>query len=306
MNIPYVFNTQKYSIHDGDGIRTTVFFKGCALSCWWCHNPESQKFQPELMMNYEKCTGCGSCSNFCPEHAIHIDESTHVAVTDFDKCVQCFSCTDFCIQNNREVAGKQYEIKELMKIIDKDKAFYEESGGGVTLSGGEVMAQDIDYLLELCKRIKAKGYNLTIDTCGFAPTEHYEKLAPYVDTYLYDIKVMDDEIHKKYIGQSNALILKNLETVNACHNNIYIRIPLVEQVNCSDEQILKIIEYLKEKQIQVKKINLLPYHNTGSSKYERLNREYLAKDFSAPTEERLQEILNIFVQHDFHNIKIGG
>lgn len=304
MEKPNIVNIQKYSIHDGDGIRTTVFFKGCALRCWWCHNPESQSYEKEPMINYEKCTDCGACQKHCSHGAIKF-ENGHF-VTDASKCVGCAECTDFCILNNREVCGTQYEIKDLMKIIDKDKDFYEQSGGGVTLSGGEVMSAPIEYLETLCKRIKAKGYDLCIDTCGFAPTENYVRIAPYVDTFLYDIKVIDDEIHKKYVGQSNELILKNLETINELGANINIRIPIVVPVNDDDKSIADIIQYLKDKNIQVSRVNLLPYHNTGSSKYEKLRRPYLAKDCQVPSKDKMEKIKSEFEKNGFSNVKIGG
>lgn len=304
MNKPKIVNIQKYSIHDGDGIRTTVFFKGCALRCLWCHNPESQSYEKEAMINIEKCTSCGSCVKRCDREAISIVDGK--VMTDLSKCVACGDCTDFCILNNREICGTEYEISDLMKIIDKDKQFYEESGGGVTLSGGEVMSQDIEYLEQLCKRIKAKGYNLCIDTCGFAKTENYERIAPYVDTFLYDIKVINDEVHKEYMGQSNELILKNLERINELGANINIRIPVVKPVNESDEAMAEIIQYLRDKKINVMRVNLLPYHNTGSSKYERLNRPYLAKDCEAPSKERMEELCQKFIDNGFTNVKIGG
>lgn len=304
MNKPKIVNIQKYSIHDGDGIRTTVFFKGCALRCLWCHNPESQSYEKEAMINIEKCTNCGSCVKRCDHEAISIVDGK--VMTDLSKCVACGDCTDFCILNNREICGTEYEISDLMKIIDKDKQFYEESGGGVTLSGGEVMSQDIEYLEQLCKRIKAKGYNLCIDTCGFAKTENYERIVPYVDTFLYDIKVINDEVHKEYMGQSNELILKNLERINELGANINIRIPVVKPVNESDEAMAEIIQYLRDKKINVMRVNLLPYHNTGSSKYERLNRPYLAKDCEAPSKERMEELCQKFIDNGFTNVKIGG
>ena len=285
MEKPNIVNIQKYSIHDGDGIRTTIFFKGCALRCWWCHNPESQSYEKEPMINYEKCVDCGACQKHCSHGAIKF-ENGHF-ITDTKLCVGCADCTDFCILNNREVCGTQYEIKDLMKIIDKDKDFYEQSGGGVTLSGGEVMSAPIEYLETLCKRIKAKGYDLCIDTCGFAPTENYVRIAPYVDTFLYDIKVIDDEIH-------NELILKNLETISELGANINIRIPIVVPVNDDDKSIADIIQYLKDKNIQVSRVNLLPYHNTGSSKYEKLRRPYLAKDCQVPSKDKMAKIKSEF------------
>lgn len=304
MNKPYVVNIQKYSIHDGDGIRTTIFFKGCGLNCWWCHNPESQKFTPELMVDQERCTGCGNCITHCQQEAITLKEGK--VELDLSKCIACGACVDYCINNNREIVGKQYEIKELLKIIAKDKTFYEQSNGGVTLSGGEVMAINMDYLERLCQAIKDQGYNLCIDSCGYAKTENYLKIAPYVDTFLYDLKSLDDQVHRRYMGQSNELILKNLEAINKTSAKINIRIPVIGMVNESTEQINLIIDYLIKQQIKVVKINLLPYHATGSGKYAKLQRDYLAKDCFTPSKERMMEILQMFKDKGFSNIQIGG
>lgn len=304
MKNPLVLNIQKYSVHDGDGIRTTVFFKGCMLNCWWCHNPESQNYAQELMFDREKCSGCGYCSKHCPHKAITVTRNG-MATTDAKLCELCAGCVDYCMHNNREIVGKEYTIEELMKLIQKDACFYEESGGGVTLSGGEVMSQNMDYIEVLCKRIKERGYNLAIDTCGYAPTENYKRLIPYVDTFLYDIKTLDDAVHRKYMGQSNHLILTNLEFLADHNAGINIRIPVVEPVN-SDEKIMgDIISYLKER-IGIVKVNLLPYHNTGSSKYEKLGREYPAKDLRIPSKDHMEHLKSIFEAQGFQNIKIGG
>ncbi|MEF9968274.1 MAG: glycyl-radical enzyme activating protein [Longicatena sp.] len=304
MKNPTIVNIQKFSVHDGDGIRTTVFFKGCMLNCWWCHNPESQKYTPEFMFTKDSCSGCGYCVKACSHDAIHINEEK-IAETNVEKCVLCSDCLDYCVKNNREIVGKQYSIDELMKIIDKDACFYEESGGGVTLSGGEVMSQDIDYLESLCKRLKDRDYNIAIDTCGYAPTSNYERLLPYVDTFLYDIKTLDDEKHQKYMGQSNALILENLEFLAQHKANINIRIPIVEPVNSEETTILDMIEYIK-KRIGIVKVNLLPYHNTGSSKYEKLGRTYLAKDLKVPSGPYMELLKSLFENNGFKDVKIGG
>lgn len=304
MKKPTIVNIQKYSVHDGDGIRTTIFFKGCMLNCWWCHNPESQRYTPEIMFNAEKCTGCGYCIKGCTHNAISISQDG-IAATNTEKCLLCSECLDYCLHNNREIVGKEYSVDELMKIVNKDALFYEESGGGVTLSGGEVMTQDIDFLEELCKRLKDKGYNIAIDTCGYAPVENYERLLPYVDTFLYDIKTLDDEAHKKYMGQSNALIMSNLEFLADHKACINIRIPIVEPVNSDKKTITDIIQYLKNR-IGIVKVNLLPYHNTGSSKYEKLGRVYPAKDLCVPSKEHMEMLKSMFEQQEFKDVKIGG
>ena len=304
MNYPNIINIQKFSIHDGNGIRTTIFFKGCPLNCWWCHNPESQNYKQEFMFDKEKCTGCGYCVKACNKGAIKIDEN-HKAVTNQDKCVLCGECFDFCLQNAREKIGRTYEIDELVKLCEKDRMFYEESGGGVTLSGGEVMSQDIEYLEELCRALKEKGLNIAIDTCGYASQKNFEKLLPYVDTFLYDIKTLDDEIHKKYIGKSNKKILSNLEFIISHGANINIRIPVVVSVNSDDKSIKDIVNYLKKKAGFVP-VNLLPYHNTGSSKYGKLDRPYFAKDLKVPSDETMEHIKDIFIENGFRQVKIGG
>jgi len=201
--------------------------------------------------------------------------------------------------------GKEYTIEELMKIIDKGSRFYEDSGGGVTLSGGEVMTQDMDYLEELCRCLKERDYHVNIDTCGYAPTGNFERLLPYVNTFLYDIKTLDNRKHIKYMGQSNELILSNLEYLADHCANINIRIPVVEPVNSDEDTINAIIVYLKER-IGIVKVNLLPYHNTGSSKYEKLGRQYPAEELHVPSKEHLEKFKAMFEAQGFINVKIGG
>lgn len=194
---------------------------------------------------------------------------------------------------------------DIIKEVEKDGMFYESSYGGITLSGGEVMAQDMEFIVNLLKKLKRKGYNIAIDTCGQAFQENYEKVLPYVDTFLYDIKLMDNEKHKKYMGKGNELILKNLEYISSQGANIYIRIPVIGGVNDSDKEIEDIINYLKEN-ISVSQINLLPYHDIAASKYERLNMKYKGKEFTVPSKERMEKLKNMFIQKGFSNTKIGG
>lgn len=299
-----ITSIQKYSIHDGDGIRTTVFFKGCLLKCLWCHNPETQCFKPELLCDRERCAGCGSCAAVCPQKAVKVQEGK--MVTDQKLCNGCGTCVDYCNLNLREVAGKEYTISELVRELKKDEMFYEESGGGVTLSGGEVMMADMDYVVELAKRLDKMGISVTVDTCGQAPSENFERLLPYVDTFLYDIKTMDNDVHKKYMGMGNEQILKNLEYISSKGARIYIRIPVVREVNGSIEDMGAIMDYLKEKQIRVANVNLLPYHNTGSGKYGKLGLTYKGTDLHAPSNEEMEQFVTLFKESGFHNVKIGG
>ncbi len=299
-----ITSIQKYSIHDGDGIRTTVFFKGCPLSCAWCHNPETQDYNKQPLVHQERCVGCGNCKLACPHKAIHLENGK--AETDFSLCSACGTCTDYCNLNLREIIGKEYGIDELVKELRKDEMFYEESGGGVTLSGGEVMTSDMDYVEALCKKLKRLGITITIDTCGFAPYENFERLLPYVDTFLYDIKAMDSEIHKKYVGVDNSLILSNLEKLSKAGARIYIRIPTITGVNADQDSMLAIIQYLQDKRIHAAQVNLLPYHNTGSVKYEKIGLTYEGSELGRPSEEQMQAFKKLFQQNGFQNTKIGG
>lgn len=299
-----ITSIQKYSIHDGDGIRTTVFFKGCLLKCVWCHNPETQSFKPQLLYDRERCLGCRSCEAVCPEKAVHEEEGK--VITDPQLCSGCGTCVDYCNYNLREIAGKEYTVKELLKELIKDEMFYEESGGGVTLSGGEVMTADMDFVEELAGQLKRMGITVTIDTCGQAPCENFKRLLPYVDTFLYDIKTMDNEVHKKYMGMGNEQILENLEQISNEGARIYIRIPVIKEVNGTEKDMQAIIDYLKEKQIRAAGVNLLPYHNTGSGKYERMGQVYEGAALSAPSKDEMEQFVTLFKEAGFHNVKIGG
>jgi pyruvate formate lyase activating enzyme len=301
---PFITDIQKYSIHDGAGIRTTVFFKGCPLSCTWCHNPETKSFSRQLLFDGEKCTGCGSCVDACPSKAISLPGK--IAVTDEKTCAHCGICLDYCLQNIREIAGKYYTIEALIEEIEKDKVFYEQSGGGVTFSGGEVLAQDMDYIEELLSKLHGKGYRINIDTSGYAPFDHIKRILPYVDTFLYDVKIMDPLLHKRYTGVDNHLILENLKKLSKENASIWIRIPVIGGVNNTVSNMEEIAEFLKNEKISSRQIHLLPYHNTGSGKYKRLNCEYMGKDFKTPTPEELDCYVTVFNQYGFNNIKIGG
>lgn len=299
-----ITNIQKYSIHDGDGIRTTVFFKGCPLKCKWCHNPETQNFKKQILTNREKCTGCESCILVCPNNAVRLVDGK--AVTDHEKCTGCGICVKNCLSNIREVAGKEYTVKELVKELKKDEMFYEESGGGVTLSGGEVMCMDMDYIEALAKELYRQGITVTIDTCGYAPYDNFKRILPYVNTFLYDIKAMDRDVHKEFIGVDNTLILENLERLSADNARIYIRIPTIKGVNADEKSMKAVIEWLLAHKIKVAQVNLLPYHNTGSSKYGRLEKAYDGEALETPTNEEMEHYVALFKSAGFLNTKIGG
>lgn len=300
-----ITNIQKFSIHDGDGIRTTVFFKGCPLKCEWCHNPETQRFEKEMQVDREKCTGCGTCASVCPNGAVRMTED-HRPAWDPKACTFCGKCENFCPAGSREIVGREYTVKELTKELMKDQMFYEESGGGVTFSGGEVMSMDMDFILAMAKELKRQDVTLTIDTCGYVPYERFEKILPYVNTFLYDVKVMDPELHKKYMGTDNKLILENLVRLSQDGARIYIRIPTIKEVNGNEENMKETIAFLKQHDIHPAGVNLLPYHDTGSGKYAKLDMEYKGTDLHAPDKEEMEALAALFVNAGFTNTKIGG
>ena len=300
-----ITNIQKFSIHDGDGIRTTVIFKGCPLKCEWCLNPETQRFEKEMQVDREKCTGCGTCASVCPNGAVRMTED-HRPSWDPKACTFCGKCENFCPAGVREIVGREYTVKELTKELMKDQMFYEESGGGVTFSGGEVMSMDMDFILAMAKELKREDVTRTIGTCGYVPYERFEKILPYVNTFLYDVKVMDPELHKKYMGTDNKLILENLIRLSQDGARIYIRIPTIKEVNGNEENMKETIAFLKQHDIHPAGVNLLPYHDTGSGKYAKLDMEYKGTDLHAPDKEEMEALAALFVNAGFTNTKIGG
>ena len=275
MNKAFIFDIQRNSFVDGPGIRTTVFFKGCNLKCAWCHNPESQSPKPQMMFYRDKCTGCGKCKEICPTP---------------DNCILCGKCTFYCPADARKVCGKEYTVDEVFSEIIKDKSYYENSGGGVTFSGGECMLQ-IDFLLEIMIKCKENGIHTAVDTAGYTPFESFEKILPYTDLFLYDIKCFDNEKHKKYVGVENELILENLNKLFQANAKIWIRIPVIADINDSTEEMQCIKKFLFAYG-KPEKIELLPYHIMGENKYAAIGRD--VQRFIPPDNNKLKELKDIF------------
>ena len=295
-----VTNIQKYSVHDGPGIRTTVFFKGCPLNCLWCHNPETQDPSPEIMFFKERCTLCGTCLKRCPQKVIEFVEG--YPVTDEIKCTLCGKCSDFCPHNARELVGKEITVNELMKEIIKDEAFYDESNGGVTFSGGEPLL-NADYLNNLLERCKSKGIHTAIDTSGYATWEQFEKIVDNADLFLFDIKHINNDKHLKYTGASNIIILENLKKLSERGSNIYIRMPIIVGINDDDENIDASVDFISK--LNIIHVNLLPYHKIGMDKYRRLNMEYKLSELETPSDKVMNKIADKFKKAEI-KIIIGG
>lgn len=287
-----VFNIQRYSIDDGPGIRTIVFLKGCPLRCLWCCNPESQKLQAELSHNSTLCMRCGRCAAACSAGAIRMTETG--PVIDRDQCVRCGACLEVCAAQAMRLLGEEKSVSEVYRVICKDMPYYEESGGGVTVSGGEPLMQ-VDFVCELFQRCHADGINTAVETCGMAPREALEQVLPLTDLFLFDIKQMDDEKHRRYTAVSNRQILSNLEYLVQAGAPILIRLPLIPGLNDSDEEMTAVAEEMNR--LGLTQAELMPYHNYGMGKYPQLGMEYALTALEKHPQQRLAEIHDIFDAH---------
>lgn len=281
-----IFEIKRFAVHDGDGIRTTVFFKGCPLKCVWCHNPESISFDTQLAYYKEKCIGCGECASICKSNAHKADENGHLF--EESECIACGNCADACLGNALIFYGKEMTVDDLMPKLLEDKDFYDNSKGGVTLSGGECLCQS-DFCAELLKKLKENNIHTAVDTCGFASRAAIDKVTPYTDVFLYDLKAYDEDVHIKCTGQSNKIILDNLKYIDSCGKPVEIRIPYVPQYN--DDQTEKIGKFLSEL-TNVIKVRVLPYHNYAGSKYRSLDMKNTLPEI-LPTDEEIKSAKEI-------------
>lgn len=275
-----IFDIMRFSTRDGPGIRTTVFFKGCPLSCWWCHNPESQRSAPELIYRPNLCRGCLDCVAACPQGAISPWEGK--VATDPARCQVSGDCVPVCPSDARQIAGREMGVAQVMAELLKDRDFYEQSGGGVTFSGGEPLQQP-EFLAALLQACRQEGLHTAVDTSGWAPWSVLEGLHGLVDLYLYDLKLLDDARHLQYTGVSNQRILENLRRLAALGEGIRLRLPLIPGVNDRPEDLQAVREFLASLPALLE-VEVLPYHTSGVEKYHRMGRPYPLEGLIVPDE----------------------
>lgn len=292
-----IFDIMRYAIHDGPGIRTTLFFKGCPLDCIWCHNPEGKSREPEFMWWKERCIQCRNCQNACSRGAISFPDDFSLEKA---KCDLCRSCVDACPSRALEMVGEKMTVPQLMMEIEKDTIFYEESGGGVTFSGGEPLMQP-GLLYSLLKACKARGIHTAVDTCGYANPDVFRRISSYVDLFLYDVKVINDQTHKKVTGVSNMLILENLRVLSQMGKKVIVRYPLIPGMNDREEDIRELGAFISS--INVEEISILPYHKGGMEKARRLGKQILVVNpSSAETVNKTKDKLKRYGP----KVEIGG
>jgi pyruvate formate lyase activating enzyme len=297
-----VFNIQRFSIHDGPGIRTTVFLKGCPLRCPWCSNPESHACSPELLLREVKCIQCGKCQDICPEQAITVTQSG--IKVNREKCSNCLKCVQACTPRALEAIGQWLTSDEVMDTVLKDASYYKRTDGGMTLSGGEPLVQ-WQFALSILKKAKENGLNTTLDTTGYSKWHPFEKVLQNTDLVLYDLKQLDPAKHQAVTGIPNELILENLKkTLTETSVNVWLRIPVIPQFNNSLENMSRVTSFIENLPRMPEKVSLLPFHKFAAGKYHSLGKNYEFADVPLLEDQEIEEY-KAFIASQGINVDIG-
>lgn len=295
-----IFNVQKYNMYDGPGVRTLVFFKGCPLRCKWCANPEGLERKYQVMFKRDSCTDCGACATVCPVSIHTMSKGLKHEVMNSIDCIGCRKCEEICTESALSIVGQVKTVSELMEIIEEDIAFYDTSGGGVTLGGGEVLMQP-EFAANLLMACKQEGINTAIETCGYAKLEAVLKVAEFTDLFLFDIKHIDAQRHYQLTGVHNERILENLKELLRKRYNVKVRMPLLKGINDSQDEIERVINFLMpfRDYKNFKGIDLLPYHKLGVNKYTQLQMEYPIQGDPSLSSDELDIIESWIKKYDF-------
>ncbi len=296
-----IFNVMRFAVNDGPGIRTTVFLKGCLLSCWWCHNPEGLHRGIEVAYRVDRCILCGECVDACPQRALALEE-TRVA-RDEAQCVLCGTCADACYAEAQERVGREISVQDLLQEILKDRVFYDESGGGVTFSGGEPLLQ-FNFLHAALMACKQQEVHTAVETSGLTSAEHLDQIRAVTDLFLFDVKIVDEERHKRFTGVSNARILENLRFLASAGAAVVVRLPLIPGVNDDDANITALAGLLAGLET-IREVHLLPYHTGASAKYRSLGMRARMADARPLPRERIEAIAGLLSARGF-TVQIGG
>ncbi len=297
-----VFDIKRYAVHDGPGIRTAVFFKGCPMRCRWCHNPEGADKQPELLLRPNMCSHCYCCLDVCPKGALKKDLEGSVTV-DRDLCDCCAECVEVCVYDALQIAGQEMTVEILIREIEKDRIFFDQSGGGATLTGGEPLHQH-EFVSVFLDELRSRSIHSAVDTAGYAPAHVFRRIACKADLLLFDLKLMDKERHCEHTGVSNSVVLENLRWATGEGLTVHIRLPLIPGVNDDENEVLQKADFLASLEA-IRSVSILPYHKGGVEKAKRIGKAPEFPEFSVPSKEKTAKIVDIFQNRGFE-VRIGG
>lgn len=285
-----VFSIDRFVAEDGPGIRTTVFLKGCPLSCVWCHSPQSQSAKPQLIFHFNRCMGCGACADVCPKNAQQVSADGRSVI--WENCDDCLKCVEICPSKALETSGEWMTAEAVLDVVKKDMVYYQNSGGGVTFSGGEPGMQS-GFLIECLQKCKQIGIHTALDTSGYINESAIEKLLPLVDLFLFDLKQVDVDKHKKYTGVDNGRILANLKTIGQAEKPVWVRVPIIPGYTDDEENLRQIAELAKTFD-NIEKVFLLPYNSAAGAKYLSIGQTYELEHLSPYSQEKAESLLIFF------------